>query len=77
MQAMAKIWQHYQAMNDMNEREFEAMASILEARHGQHAADVAEFFAYLHIDKGDETRSNAWADVAERVRERQRQRLAD
>jgi hypothetical protein len=59
----------------MNEREFEAMATILEARHGQHAAEVAEFFASLHIDQGDETRSNAWADVAERVRERQLARL--
>jgi hypothetical protein len=76
---MAKIWQHYRAMNDvseLNEREFDAMARVLEAKHGLHAAEVAEFFACLHIDKGDETRSHAWADVAERVRERERKRIA-
>ena len=33
------------------------MASVLEARHGSHAADVAEFFATFHTDKGDEGRS--------------------
>jgi hypothetical protein len=74
---MTKIWQHYQAINDMTEREFEAMASVLEAKHGLLAAEVAEFFCCLHIDKGDEPRSHAWADVAERVRERQRARLSD
>ena len=55
----------------MNEREFEAMATVLEAKHGLHAAEVAEFFACLHVEKGDERRSIAWADVAERVRQRQ------
>jgi hypothetical protein len=61
----------------MNEREFEAMATVLEARHGRLAAQVADFFAILHIDQGDEERSIAWADVAERVRERERQRLQE
>jgi hypothetical protein len=61
----------------MNEREFEVMATVLEARHGQLAAQVADFFASLHIDQGDEHRSNAWADVGERVRERERQRLQE
>ena len=74
---MTKIWQHYQANNDMTEREFEAMARVLEAKHGLLAAEVAEFFSCLHIDQGDEPRSHAWADVADRVRERQRLRLAD
>lgn len=69
---MTSIWQPYRAMN---EPEFEAMATVLEARHGLHAAEVAEFFASLHTDKGDECRSCAWSDVAERVRERQRERL--
>jgi hypothetical protein len=59
----------------MNEREFEAMATVLEARHGLHAAEVADFFASLHIESGDESRSGAWADVAERVRQRQQDRL--
>jgi hypothetical protein len=72
MQTMANIQQPYEAMK---EREFEAMATVLEARHGLHAAEVADFFATLHIEKGDESRSGAWADVAERVRERQRRRL--
>lgn len=59
----------------MNEREFEAMATVLEARHGLHAAEVAEFFACLHVENGDESRSVAWADVAELVRQRQYDRL--
>lgn len=69
---MASIRQSNQAKN---EREFEAMATVLEARHGLHAAEVADFFANLHVDKGDESRSDAWANVAERVRQRQRDRL--
>jgi len=69
---MANVWQPYQSMN---EREFEAMATVLEARHVLHAAEVADFFASLHIDQGDECRSSAWADVAERVRECERERL--
>lgn len=69
---MANIRQLNEAMN---EREFEAMATVLEARHGLHAAEVADFFANLHVDKGDERRSEAWADVAERVRQRQHDRL--
>jgi hypothetical protein len=64
-----------QPIESMNEREFEAMATVLEAKHGLHAAEVADFFASLHVDKGDERRSDAWADVAERVRDRQRDRL--
>ena len=51
------------------------MATVLEARHGLLAAEIAEFFSYLHVDQGDERRSTAWADVAELVRERQRARM--
>ena len=55
--------------------EFEAMAMALEARHGRLAAEVADFFASVHIDEGNERRSIAWADVAELVRERELSRL--
>lgn len=51
------------------------MATVLEAKHGLHAAEVAEFFASLHIENGDESRSCAWADVAELVRQRQHERM--
>jgi hypothetical protein len=51
------------------------MAIVLEARHGLHAADVADFFSAVHYRNGDEDRSNAWANVAERVRDRQRERM--
>ena len=37
--------------------------------------DLADFFAAVHYKNGDAERSSAWADVAERVRERQRDRL--
>jgi hypothetical protein len=64
-----------QPSDAMNEREFEAMATVLEARHGLLAAEVADFFVTLHVENGDESRSYAWADVAERVRQRQQDRL--
>ena len=34
-------------------RDVEFMAQTLEGRHGQHAAEVAEFFSSLHTDRGD------------------------
>jgi len=71
---MTNVWQQSEAMN---EPEFEAMATVLEARHGRHAAQVADFFAIVHLHNGDEGRSNAWADVAERVRERERDRIGE
>jgi hypothetical protein len=52
------------------------MAETLEGRHGLHAAEVAEFFASLHTDRGDAGRSWAWAGVAALVRQRERQRIA-
>jgi hypothetical protein len=48
-------------------RDVEFMAETLEGRHGQFAAEVAEFFASLHTDRGD--------GVAARVRQRERQRI--
>lgn len=68
---MANVWQENPSINEPS---FDAMASVLEARHGLHAAEVADFFSAAHFQNGDEDRSSAWADVAERVRERQRER---
>jgi hypothetical protein len=68
---MTKDWQE---KLPINEPECDAMASVLEARHGLHAAEVAEFFSVFHFQSGDEARSLVWADVAERVRDRQRDR---
>lgn len=56
-------------------RDVEFMAATLEARHGQLAAEVAEFFSSIHTHDGDAGRSWAWAGVAELVRRRERQRL--
>lgn len=58
-------------------REAELMAVVLEGRHGSHAADVAEFFAILHRQQGDSSRSRAWAGVARAVRKRESDRLLD
>jgi hypothetical protein len=68
---MENIWQPNQAMN---ERECEAMAAVLEAKHGLFGRG-ADFFATMHTGYGDECRSIAWADVAERVRLREHDRL--
>jgi len=69
---MANIWQHKPSID---EPEFDAMAIVLEAKHGLHAAEVADFFSAVHFKNGDNDRSIAWADVAERVRERQADRM--
>jgi hypothetical protein len=71
---MANVWQEKPSID---EPEYDAMASVLEAKHGLHAADVADFFSAVHYRNGDQKRSLAWADVAERVRDRQRDRLLD
>ncbi|MGE8943797.1 hypothetical protein ACO2I3_17975 [Leptospira interrogans] len=55
--------------------EVEALAAVLESRHGLHAVDVAEFFSAFHNQSGDVGRSWAWAGVAEAVRQRERARL--
>jgi hypothetical protein len=69
---MANVWQEKPFID---EPQFDAMAGVLEAKHGLYAAEVADFFSAAHAQNGDKTRSTAWADVAERVRERQRDRL--
>jgi hypothetical protein len=56
-------------------RDVELMAEVLEGRHGNLAAEIAEFFASFHGEKGDAGRSWAWAGVAERVRQREIARL--
>ena len=51
------------------------MAEVLEGRHGTLAADIAEFFASYHCERGDAGRAWAWSGVAELVRTRERVRL--
>lgn len=53
----------------------ELMAVVLEGRHGVLAAEVAEFFALLHSQLGDKSRSTAWGGVARRVRKRETERV--
>ena len=58
-------------------RDVDFMASVLEGRHGLHAAGVAEFFSSMHGVRGDAGRSWAWAGVAQTVRDREQARLTD
>jgi hypothetical protein len=53
----------------------ELMAVVLEGRHGAFAAEVAEFFALLHRQVGDASRSKAWGGVARQVRRREYDRM--
>jgi len=53
----------------------ELMAVVLEGRHGMLAAEVADFFALLHRQLGDATRSKSWCKVACTVRRREYDRL--
>jgi len=69
---MANVWQ---VKPSIDEPDYDAMASVLEARHGQYAALVADFFSAVHLQNGNEDRSLAWAGIAERVRDRQCDRL--
>lgn len=57
-------------------RDAECMAETLEARHGAHAAGIAEFFSSIHTHNGDAGRAWAWAGVAKHVRRRTRERLS-
>jgi len=69
---MPNNWQHSQASTEQGP---EIMAIVLEAKHGLHAAEVADFFASLHTKRGDKSRSRAWASVAKRIRTREQERL--
>lgn len=60
-----------------NPAEVDTMATVLEARHGALASEIAEFFAALHGHKGDAPRSWAWNIVAETIRRRERSRQID
>ncbi len=53
----------------------EAMAAVLEARHGAFAAEVAVFFASFHEQLGDARRCALWSNVARAIHERERDRL--
>jgi hypothetical protein len=53
----------------------ELMAVVLEGRHGVLAAEVADFFALLHRQLGDGSRSKAWSGVARTLRKREHDRL--
>jgi hypothetical protein len=73
---MTACWQPHEDVTP-TPRDVEAMADVLEARHGFWAAEVADFFSCYHGQEGDAGRSWAWAGVAERVRSRERNRLQE
>jgi hypothetical protein len=56
-------------------RDVAAMAEVLEGKHGSLAAEIADFFAIYHGEKGDAGRAWAWSGVAELVRSREQARL--
>ncbi len=55
--------------------EIRTLASTLEAIHGVHAAEVAEFYADAHGQEGDRGRLRAWSTVAGLIRRRESERL--
>ena len=75
MAATASVSWHPDTDATPTPRDVAAMAEVLEGRHGTLAAEVAEFFASYHGEKGDAGRSWAWSGVAELVRNRERARL--
>jgi len=57
--------------------EVETMAAVLEGRHGQLAAEIADFLSSVHSDTGDAGRCWAWAGVAKSIRRREYRRLSE
>lgn len=55
----------------------DSMACVLEGRHGNWAAEVAEFFATYHSIGGDVGRCWAWACVADTIRKREQSRARE
>lgn len=55
--------------------EVELMACVLEGRHGVHAEHVAAFFSEMNAQKGEASRSWAWAAVSQLVRQRATERI--
>lgn len=54
--------------------ETDKMAATLEAQHGVLAAEIAEFFSTLQVNRGNALRACAWASVANAVRRRTEER---
>jgi hypothetical protein len=73
---MVMRW-HPEEASPAETSEIELMASVLEGRHGQLAAEIAEFLASVHRQSCDGPRMRAWSQVAERVRIRQRTRTEE
>lgn len=73
---MATAW-HPDGDATPTPRDVAAMASVLEGRHGRHAAEVADFFSSYHSIAGDAGRCWAWAGVAETIRRRERRRATE
>lgn len=71
---MSSGW-HFNGQMTPSQGEMEAMAAVLESRHGIWAAEVAEFFAEAHSLRGDKGRSWAWSGVAESVRRKEEERI--
>lgn len=67
---------HFNGQMTPSQGEVDAMAAVLEGRHGMWAAEVAEFFAVAHGLRGDKGRSWAWSGVAESVRRKEEERIA-
>lgn len=71
---MVSGW-HFKGAQTPSQGEVEAMAAVLEGRHGVRAAEVAEFLAMAHSLKGDRERGTAWNGVADVVRRKTEERL--
>ncbi len=55
----------------------EPLARVLEGLHGTRAAGIAEFLSLYHNEEGNSERSQAWTRVAQRVRDREAERIFD
>jgi len=57
-------------------REVDMMAAVLEARHGVHADEVAQFFSDWNAHNGEAARAWAWKAVCAQLRRRTHERVA-
>ncbi|MEM8627217.1 MAG: hypothetical protein AAGF32_04675 [Pseudomonadota bacterium] len=63
-------------MDDLeSEGAIEPLVRVLESLHGIRAAGIAEFLSDYHETEGNAQRAQAWDTVAQRVRDRESERV--
>jgi hypothetical protein len=71
---MVTRW-HPDAGTSPTPRDAELMVELLEARHGEHAEAIADFFRLYNEHQGTPGKAWTWAMLSERIARRREARL--